>query len=54
MKRNLKKELNYYVYDTETIDYESLIKLLRELIERIETLERKLEHTNPDFTGCYD
>lgn len=48
--RNLKKELNYYIYndpeyseDIENIDYESLIKLLGELLDRVEQLEKDNE-----------
>ena len=48
-ERNLKKELQYYVYndpeygeDIEHIDYESLIGLLGELCGRIEKLEARL------------
>jgi hypothetical protein len=46
-ERNLKKELQYYIYndpeygeDIEHIDYESLIGLLQELLERVEQLEK--------------
>ena len=46
--RNLKKELQYYIYndpeygeDIENIDYESLIGLLGELLQRIEKLEKQ-------------
>lgn len=45
-ERNLKKELLYYAYldpehgnDIESIDYECLIRLLGELLDRIEKLE---------------
>ena len=45
--RNLKKELNHYVYndpefaeDIEHIDYDALIGLLTELCDRIEQLEK--------------
>jgi hypothetical protein len=45
--RNLKKELNHYVYndpeygeDIEHIDYDALISLLQELLERVEQLEK--------------
>ena len=48
-ERNLKKELQYYIYndpeygeDIENIDYESLIGLLGELYGRIEKLEARL------------
>jgi len=48
--RNIKKELIYSVYydmengnDTETIDYESLIGLLGELLDRVEQLEKDNE-----------
>jgi hypothetical protein len=44
--RNFKKELNYYVYndpeyseDIETIDYDCLIGIITELVDRIEKLE---------------
>jgi hypothetical protein len=49
-ERNLKKELQYYIYndpeygeDIEHIDYESLIGLLGELCGRIEQLEKDNE-----------
>ena len=45
--RNFKKELNHYVYndpeygeDIEHIDYDALIGVLQELIERVEQLEK--------------
>ena len=43
--RNLKKELNYHVYnnygeDIEHIDYDALIGVLQELLERVEQLEK--------------
>ena len=48
--RNLKKELQYYIYndpeygeDIEHIDYESLIGLLGELLDRVEQLEKDNE-----------
>lgn len=48
--RNLKKELNYYVYndpeygeDIENISYPALISILQELLERIEQLEKDNE-----------
>ena len=48
-ERNLKQELQYYIYndpecgeDIENIDYESLIGLLGELYVRIEKLEAQL------------
>ena len=47
-ERNLKKELNHYVYndpeyaeDIEHIDYDALIGLLTELCDRIEQLENE-------------
>ena len=59
--RDIKRELSYSTYidmeegnDTETIDYPSLIHLLTEILGRIETLEKQINQTNPDFTGCYD
>ena len=46
-ERNFKKELNHYVYndpeygeDIENIDYDSLIGIITELVERIEQLEK--------------
>ena len=49
-ERNLKKELQYYIYndpeygeDIEHIDYENLIELLGELIDRVEQLEKDNE-----------
>jgi hypothetical protein len=49
--RNLKQQLQYSYYEdmedgrtTETIDYDALIGLLGELIDRVETLERELEY----------
>ena len=48
--RDLKKELCYYTYadmeygrDTENFDVPSLIRLLEELIERVEQLEKDNE-----------
>ena len=45
--RNFKKELNHYVYndpeygeDIEHIDYDALIGVLQELLERVEQLEK--------------
>jgi hypothetical protein len=50
-ERNLTKELLYTYYndmeggdDVESIDYRSLIHILTELMNRIETLERELEY----------
>jgi hypothetical protein len=50
-RRNLEKELQYFVYndpeygeDIETIHYPALIGLLTELMSRVETLERELEY----------
>jgi hypothetical protein len=49
--RNFTKELLYSYYndmeggdDVESIDYRSLIHILTELMNRIETLERELEY----------
>lgn len=49
-ERNLKKDLQYYIYndpeygeDIENIDYESLIELLGELLSRVEQLEKDNE-----------
>ena len=49
-ERNLKKELNHYVYndpeygeDIEHIDYDALISVLQELMERVEQLEKDNE-----------
>ena len=50
-RRNLEKELQYFVYndpeygeDIENIHYPALIGLLGELIDRVETLEKELEY----------
>jgi hypothetical protein len=47
-ERNLKKELQYYIYndpeygeDIENLDYENLINLLGELLDRVEKLEKQ-------------
>jgi hypothetical protein len=49
-KRNLKKELCYYSYvdmeygrDHESIDYDCLIAIIQELVDRVEGLERDNE-----------
>jgi hypothetical protein len=49
-ERNFKKELNYYAYndpeyaeDIEHIDYDALIDILQELMERVEQLEKDKE-----------
>ena len=49
--RDLKKELQYFTYtdmeggnDTENIHYPALIGLLGELIDRVEALEKDIEH----------
>lgn len=49
-ERNFKKELNYYTYndpeygeDIEHIDYDSLLGLLTEIIDRLETIENNLD-----------
>ena len=54
-KRNFKKELNHYVYndpeygeDIENIDYNSLIGIITELCDRIESLEDKVDELNPN------
>ena len=46
-RRNLKKELQYYVYndpeygeDIENISYPALILILQDLVERMEQLEK--------------
>lgn len=48
-KRNLKRELMYSLYvdmesgiDTETVDYERLIDLLGEILDRLDSIEAKL------------
>jgi hypothetical protein len=48
IKRNLEKELQYYIYndpeygeDMENISYPSLISILTELVDRIEKLEKQ-------------
>ncbi len=50
-KRNFEKELYYHTYmdmengnDIETICYPSLICIITELCDRIESLERELEY----------
>jgi hypothetical protein len=50
-RRNLEKELSYWVYndpeygdDITNLDYPALIGLLGELIDRVETLEKELEY----------
>jgi hypothetical protein len=50
-RRNLEKELSYWVYndpeygdDITNLDYPALIGLLEELIDRVETLEKELEY----------
>ena len=54
--RNLKQELQYYVYndpeygeDIENIDYENLINLLRELLDRVENLEAQVSKKEEAF-----
>ena len=49
--RNLKQQLQYSYYEdmedgrtTETIDYDALIGLLGELIDRVEALEKDIEY----------
>lgn len=49
-KRHIETELCYYTYvdskehnDVEDIHYPSLFKLLTELVDRIESLERRLD-----------
>ena len=49
-RRNLKKELQYFVYtdmeggnDTENIHYPALILILQDLVERVEQLEQRLD-----------
>jgi hypothetical protein len=49
--RDLTKELQYFTYtdmeggnDTENIHYPALIGLLGELIDRVEALEKDIEH----------
>lgn len=46
-KRNLEKELSYWVYndpeygeDIENLDYSALIRIIQELMERVEQLEK--------------
>jgi heme oxygenase len=50
-RRNLEKELSYWVYndleygdDITNLDYPALIGLLTELMSRVETLEKELEY----------
>jgi hypothetical protein len=49
-RRNLKKELQYFVYndpeygeDIENISYPALILILQDLVERMEKLEQRLD-----------
>jgi len=49
-ERNLKKELNYWVYndpeygeDIEHISHPSLICILTEIIDRLETIEKDID-----------
>ena len=49
-RRNLKKELQYFVYndteygeDIENISYPALILILQDLVERVEQLEQQLD-----------
>jgi hypothetical protein len=49
-ERNLKKELQYFVYndpeygeDIENISYPVLILILQDLVERVEQLEQQLD-----------
>lgn len=53
--RNFKKELCYSSYidmeygnDTETIDYDCLIGIITELVDRIEKLEDKVDELSPN------
>jgi len=50
-ERNFKQELYYSYYEdmedgrtTETIDYAALIGIIAELCDRIEALEKEMEH----------
>ena len=56
-ERNLKQELQYYVYndpeygeDIENISYPALINLLGELLDRVEKLETSLK-TKPQYAS---
>ena len=56
MTRNLKKELGYFTYsdmengnDEERIDYDCLIELLTEIIDRLETIENDLYDLNAEL-----
>jgi hypothetical protein len=56
-QRNFKQELCYSSYidmeygnDRETIDYESLIGIITELVDRIEKLESEVKILNRKFT----
>lgn len=58
-ERNLKQELNYYVYndpeyaeDIENLDYECLIKLLGEILSRLEALENSKTDVYKDFANA--
>jgi len=49
-ERNLKKELQYFVYndpeygdDITNLDYPALILILQDLVERVEQLEQRLD-----------
>jgi hypothetical protein len=58
--RNFEKELNYWVYndpvyseDTEHISYPSLICILKELVDRIEKLEQRLDDLEPPVNDVF-
>ena len=58
--RNLKKELNHYVYndpeygeDIEHIDYDALIIILQELLNRIEKLKERLDELDPSVNDVF-
>ena len=58
-ERNLKQELNYYVYndpeygeDIENLDYECLIKLLGEILSRLDELENSKTDVYKDFANA--
>jgi hypothetical protein len=59
-KRNLKKELCYYSYvdmeygrDHESINYDCLITIIQELVDRVEGLEKDNEYLKYKI-GYYD
>lgn len=59
-ERNLKKELQYFVYndpeygeDIEHIDYDALIIILQELLNGIEKLKERLDELDPSVNDVF-